>query len=202
MPLGAWGFKSPLRHDLTRANALVSAVFGGSRAARIGRLSLICQQARSDGSARRVGRILSFRHPRSGLSCLPRRRCANDLRHRVGPSTSARHGCSRLRSRTQSAESPRVRRSPGERYRKRSMSAQAVNPEHRQTWRRADGRRSALALLDYSNLVSKEAEGDSSLMRHLMIELVRAVTSLAPEIGVDPGSWTRVVVSQAAREAA
>jgi len=62
------------------------------------------------------------------------------------------------------------------------MSAQVVSREHRQTWRRADGRRAALALLDYSNLVSEEAEGDSSLMRHFMVELVRAVTSLAPQI--------------------
>ena len=38
------GMESPFRHDLTRANALVSAVFGGSRGARIGRLSLLCDQ--------------------------------------------------------------------------------------------------------------------------------------------------------------
>jgi len=47
---------SPLRHHLTRANALVSAVFGGGRVVRIGPLSLVCHH-RCVVSSLKVGQV-------------------------------------------------------------------------------------------------------------------------------------------------
>ncbi len=62
------------------------------------------------------------------------------------------------------------------------MTLHVESRERPRTWGRADGRPSAMALLDYANLVSEESERDSPLMSHLMIGLVRAISGLAPQI--------------------
>ena len=50
--LWAWGFKSPLRHQMTRANALVIAVFGGRSEGSEVHLSAICQHLSAEARDR------------------------------------------------------------------------------------------------------------------------------------------------------
>lgn len=61
--------RHPLRHHLTRVNALVSAVFGGGRGARIGRLSLVCHHSAAWVSPRCIpGPASSSRSTTSAMS--------------------------------------------------------------------------------------------------------------------------------------
>jgi hypothetical protein len=46
--LWAWGFKSPLRHQMARANALAIVVFTSERSSPNDALSAVCQQAGSE----------------------------------------------------------------------------------------------------------------------------------------------------------
>ncbi len=47
----AWGFKSPLRHHMTRANALVIGIFRSERGRPKTQMSAICQQNLEIGRA-------------------------------------------------------------------------------------------------------------------------------------------------------